>query len=248
MRLLILGGTSEASLLAAALAQMPQIDATLSLAGRTQAPARAPLPSRTGGFGGAAGLAAYLRGQRFEAVVDATHPFAAQISLNAVAACAEAGVPLVQFSRPAWVAQAGDNWVHVADLAGAVAALGVAPRRVFLTVGRLGLPAFAVAPQHYYLVRSIDPIELAQLPPQHRLLRARGPFALADEIALMQQERIDCLVTKNSGGTATQEKLAAARALGLVVVMVERPASSGAACLNALADVLDWIAHHRAAP
>lgn len=252
MRLLVLGGTSEASLLAAALARMPAIAATLSLAGRTQAPAAAPLPTRMGGFGGAAGLAGYLLAERIEAVVDATHPFAAQISANAVVACAAAHVPLLQFGRPAWTQQPGDRWTQVADLPGAVAALGTKlgpkPRRVFLTVGRLGLPAFADAPQHFYLVRSIDPVALEATLPHHRVILARGPFSLAEETALMQAEDIDCLVTKNSGGAATQDKLAAARALGIGVIMVQRPAGSGAPLLTTLDSVLGWIARHRAAP
>ena len=248
MRLLILGGTTQAGELAAALAQMAGINATLSLAGRTLAPAASPLPVRVGGFGGAKGLADYLRAVRVHAVIDATHPFAAQISANAVAACAAACIPLAVFSRAAWEPQAGDRWTPVAEAAGAVVALGDAPRRVFLTVGRLALAAFALAPQHFYLVRTIDPVELAPLLPHHKLIRARGPFCLAEETALLRDGRIDALVTKNSGGAATQAKLAAARLLGIAVIMLARPQAVGAVQVTTLGEALAWIAHQRPAP
>ena len=248
MRLLILGGTAQASALGEALARQPAIDATLSLAGRTQTPDASPLKTRSGGFGGAAGLAAYLTRQGVEAVIDATHPFAAQISAHAVAACTAARVPLAVFDRVAWTAVEGDSWTQVADMAGAAAALGNAPRRVFLTVGRLALGAFAVAPQHYYLIRTIDAADAAGQFAQHRIIRARGPFSLDGETALMRAERIDCVVTKNSGGAATAAKLAAARLLRLEVIMVERPPASGAERFYRLDAVLAWIARHGPAP
>ena len=248
MRLLILGGTAEASALARALAGAADIDATLSLAGRTQNPDAFPLRTRIGGFGGAAGLADYLAAERIDAVIDATHPFAAQISANALSACAAARVPLAVFTRPAWTKPAGGRWTHAADMAAAAAVLGPVPRRVFLTVGRLGLTAFAAAPQHFYLIRTLEAFGAAAQFPQHRLIRARAPFCIADETALMRDGRIDCLVTKNSGGAAGAAKLAAARALGLEVVMVARPPASGAECHFELAAVLDFIACHRPAP
>ncbi|WP_294536247.1 cobalt-precorrin-6A reductase [uncultured Rhodoblastus sp.] len=248
MRILILGGTTQASQLARALAARPDIDPLLSLAGRTQNPLPAPIPSRTGGFGGVDGLFSFLGAQRIDAVIDATHPFAAQMSAHAREASARAGVALLVFSRPPWTPDEGDDWTDVANMQEAVAALGEKPRRVFLTQGRLQLAAFAAAPQHFYLVRAIDePAELALLP-NRRFVPARGPFALQDELALMREERIEILVSKNSGGEATSAKLLAARLLGVKVVLVARPPGANAAEVFQLDDVLRWIEAHRPAP
>ena len=248
MRLLILGGTSEASALARALAGMNGIEAILSLAGRTQHPDAFPVATRIGGFGGAAGLARYIATEGIGAVIDATHPFAAQISANAEAACAAARTPLAVFSRAAWAPSPGDRWSEVADVMAAVAALGATPRRVFLTVGRLSLGAFAAAPQHYYLVRTIEPLDAAALAPRLRSIRARPPFTPEAETALMQAENIDCLVSKNSGGAAGEAKLAAARALKLEVIMVRRPPPGAARRFEHLVEALDWIAAHTLTP
>lgn len=220
----------------------------LSLAGRTEAPVLPPVPHRIGGFGGADGLARYLAEAGIEAVVDATHPFAPRISANAARACARLGVPLATFTRPAWTPRSGDRWVGVSTLDAAAAALGPLPRRAFLTTGRLGLAAFKVAPQHRYLIRTIDPPTADDLPPEHDLLFGRGPFPVDEEVALMRGARIDVLVTKNSGGAASAAKLDAARALGLEVVMVERPPSAAGERFTALPDVLAWIAAHRVTP
>lgn len=248
MRVLILGGTTEATALSGALAERRDIDAMLSLAGRTSAPAESALPTRVGGFGGIEGLAVYLQAEGIEAVVDATHPFAAQMSRHAVAACEQAGVPLLVHTRPAWTPLAQDRWTAVPDLEGAVAALGREPRTVFLTVGRLSLPAFAAAPQHTYVVRSIDAPEPGELPPRHELVLARGPFDLAAETTLMRRFGVDVVVTKNSGGKATAAKLEAARTLELPVIMVDRPPPSGAQVEHRLPAVLDWIEAHRPTP
>ena len=143
LRMLVLGGSSEASALARLLADRPDIEATLSLAGRTARPAPTPIALRSGGFGGVPGLIDYLASREVEAVVDATHPFAARMSLNAKEACARLRLPLVALTRAPWKPVDGDHWIEVADAAEAASALGEAPRRVFLTVGRLSLPAFA---------------------------------------------------------------------------------------------------------
>ncbi len=246
MRLLILGGTTEATALCAAVALRPDIAPTLSLAGRTAHPTLPDIPYRIGGFGGVDGLLAYLERQAVEAVVDATHPFAARISAHAVAACARRHVPLVAFTRPAWHPAPGHRWLAVPDLDAAAEALGTASRRVLLTVGRLGLTAFRRAPHHHYLVRTIDPPDAADLPPDHRLVLARGPFGLADERALMRRERIEVLVTKNSGGHGAAAKLDAARDLGLSVIAVDRPVIAGSRReLFRLDEVLGWIEAHR---
>jgi precorrin-6A/cobalt-precorrin-6A reductase len=248
MRVLILGGTSQASALARALAARSDIDATLSFAGVTQNPSAPPILFRVGGFGGAEGLRAYLEDARIDGVIDATHPYAERISANAVRACSEARVPLAILTRPAWEQRAGDRWIEVEDVGAAARALGDAPRRVFLTHGRLGLAAFAEAPRHFYLVRTIEPPPDIGRLPRHRLLLARGPFALEDEQNLMRAERIDMLVTKNSGGEATYAKIEAARALGLTVVMIRRPATASAGELTDSAAALAWLDAHRPAP
>jgi precorrin-6A/cobalt-precorrin-6A reductase len=248
MRLLILGGTTEASALARRIADRADLEPILSLAGRTQSPLPPPIPSRVGGFGGVEGLKAYLAQGAFDAVVDATHPFAAQISANAARACGALGVPLATFTRPPWVKQAGDRWIGAANMEAAVVALGEEPRRVFLTVGGLQLAAFAMAPKHHYLIRTIEPTQAASALPLHRLILARGPFGVEDEIALMREERIEILVTKNSGGAATEAKIGAARALGVPVVMVERPPALNVQTFHTVDETLSWIERHRPTP
>jgi len=247
LRLLILGGTSEATALTRELAGAPGVAPILSLAGATEHPAPSPIQRRIGGFGGAVGLAAFLRAEGIEAIVDATHPFAARMSMNAAAAAQATGTPIVVFTRPPWERRDGDRWLEVATMDEAVDALGPRRRTVFLTQGRLRLAAFKRAPQHHYVVRAIDRPEIAALP-DCRLILARGPFALADEIALMRHERIDVVVTKNSGGAATYPKIEAARALGIEVVIVARPKPPQAETLHDLDAVLAWIKAHRAPP
>jgi precorrin-6A/cobalt-precorrin-6A reductase len=203
---------------------------------------------RIGGFGGAEGLAAFLAREHIGAVVEATHPFASRMSANAVAACGATRTPLVVFSRPPWRRELGDRWIEVATVEEAVDALGTTPRTVFLTQGRLQLAAFARAPQHRYIARTIDrPAEIGALP-DCKLILARGPFSLADELALMKRERIEALVTKNSGGRATYAKIEAARALEIEVVIVRRPPAPEAKTLHDLDAVLAWIAAHRRTP
>ncbi|MFZ0600833.1 MAG: cobalt-precorrin-6A reductase [Roseiarcus sp.] len=224
------------------------VTGVLSLAGATANPARSPIPQRIGGFGGAEGLAAYLAAERIGAVVDATHPFASRMSANAIAACRATDTPLVVFTRPPWTPEPGDRWLHVATMGDAALALGAEPRTVFLTQGRLQLASFARAPQHRYVVRAIDrPAEIDALP-NCRLILARGPFSLAHELALMRNEGVQALVTKNSGGGATYAKIAAARALGIEVVILRRPPPPEAETVHDLGAVMSWIAAHRPAP
>ena len=241
MRILILGGTTEASALSALLAADARFAPTLSLAGRTRSPRLPAIPCRIGGFGGAAGLQRWLIEQNIAAVIDATHPYAARISVNAVAAAAGANVPLGSLLRPSWRPVAGDDWREVAAPFDAAAAIGAAPRRVFLSVGRLELPAFRAAPQHHYLARTIDPIDDAQLPPDLTVIHGRGPFAIDDEMQLLQQHAITVVVSKNSGGTATYAKIAAARRLGLPVVMIARPDKPAGHALTDAEDAMRWL-------
>ncbi|WP_229927214.1 cobalt-precorrin-6A reductase [Kitasatospora indigofera] len=229
-RVLILGGTTEARLLAAALATGPAADpgrlVTSSLAGRVAEPRLPAGQVRIGGFGGAAGLADWLRAERVEALVDATHPFAEVMSRNAAEAAAATGVPLLALRRPGWSPAEGDRWHPVASLAEAAAALPALGRRVLLTTGRQGMAAFAGLDALHFVARSVDP-PAEPLPAHTEVLLARGPFTLADERALLREHRIDVLVTKDSGGAATAPKLTAARELGLPVVIVRRPELPG---------------------
>ena len=242
MRVLVLGGTTEASAIARVLAGNRRFAPVLSLAGRTRSPMAPPIPWRSGGFGGVEGLAAYLRQQGVAAVIDATHPFAVRISANAQQAAAEAGVACVTVLRPPWTAQPGDCWTETASLAEAAAALGLARRRVFLTVGQGELHWFG-AP-HFYLVRSVDPP--ADAPAGAVVVTGRGPFSAADDEALMQAHGIDALVTKNSGGSAVAGKLAAARALGVQVFIVARPPAPGGEVVADVEGALEWL-HAQAA-
>ncbi|MGW3287245.1 cobalt-precorrin-6A reductase [Streptomyces sp. NPDC001002] len=219
---LILGGTTEARELAGVLVARVGVRVTTSLAGRVARPGELDGEVRIGGFGGSEGLADWLREQHVDAVVDATHPFAAAITENAARAGAATGVPVVVLRRPGWLAGPADRWHLVASLADAAEALQGFGRRVFLTTGRLGLSAFAGVTDRHFLVRSVELPE-PPLPPDTQVLLARGPFAVADETALLREHRIDVLVTKDSGGEATAAKLTAARELGLPVVVVRRP-------------------------
>ncbi|SEM91200.1 precorrin-6A reductase [Loktanella fryxellensis] len=243
--LLILGGTTEASALAALLAAR-RLQGTVSFAGRVAHPTRQPLPARVGGFGGVAGLVDYLTARRITHVIDATHPFAAQMSHNALAACAQARVPLIALTRPAWQRQDGDDWLHVPDIAGAVAALDRPATRVMLAVGRMHLAAFAPQPQHDYLLRLVDPPDCPLPLPRTTVIVDRGPFAADADRALMERHRIRIVVAKNAGGTGASAKIAAARALHLPVVMIDRPVLPARHEVHDPAAVLDWLAHDAA--
>ncbi|MEV5032895.1 cobalt-precorrin-6A reductase [Sphingobium sp. LMC3-1-1.1] len=240
--ILILGGTTEASALAAALAERGA-RALLSYAGRTEKPRAQPVPVRVGGFGGIAGLVRYLREESVTHLVDATHPFAATMSEHAVAAAREAGVGHIMLTRPPWTAAEGDQWTRVPDMAGAVAALAGAARRVMLAVGRVHVDVFAAQPQHHYLLRFVDMPDAVPQLPRHALVIDRGPFTVEAEMHLMRAHGIDCVVSKNAGGDGAQAKLIAARQLALPVVMIERPACPAALMTHEVAAVLQWLGH-----
>ncbi|WP_372573285.1 cobalt-precorrin-6A reductase [Ruegeria jejuensis] len=239
--ILILGGTTEANALARALVARG-LNATYSYAGRVETPRPQPLPTRIGGFGGVEGLSAYIRDKAVTHVIDATHPFAAQMSRNAVAACAQTGTALAALVRPPWQARAGDRWQHVADIAGAVGALAGPAKRVFLAVGRLHLDEFAAQPQHRYLLRLVDEPQHIPLPDADVVV-ARGPFSLEDDIALMTQHEIQLVVSKNAGGSGARAKIDAARELGLPALMIDRPVLPAREECATPDQVLDWLAH-----
>jgi precorrin-6A/cobalt-precorrin-6A reductase len=248
IRLLILGGTSQASALATALAGRGDVAPLLSLAGRTANPKPSPIPVRVGGFGGAEGLQRFLEAQRIDAVVDATHPFAERISANAVSGCAAARIPLLVFTRPPWHREPGDRWIDVDGVDAAVETLGSERSTVFLTQGRLQLAAFARAPQHRYIVRAIDPPADFSALREAELILARGPFAAVGEERLMRERGVEVLVSKNSGGDATYAKIEASRRLGVTVVMITPPPAGDAVSVTDLAAALAWIEAHRPAP
>jgi precorrin-6A/cobalt-precorrin-6A reductase len=246
---LILGGTSEARSLASVLVASGATRVVSSLAGRVSAPALPAGEVRIGGFGGVAGLVSWLASHRPAVVVDATHPYAATMSAHAVAACQAAGVPLLGVTRPGWSPGPGDVWHLVPSLSAAASVVGSLGRRAFVTTGRQGLAAFAPVTGVDFLVRCVDPPAEA-LPASCTVLLARGPYAAAAERSLMVSHGIDVLVTKDSGGAATAGKLAAARELGIPVVVVTRPSrpdyplSCSSAEVAARMVLRHWVLRH----
>ena len=222
MRILLLGGTSEASELAKQLAGAG-VDALFSYAGRTATPISQRLPTRVGGFGGVDGLLSCFAEEGITHVVDATHPFATQISHNLQLATSQTDVVLVTLQRPPWHPTVDDNWREVDSLEAAAAALPDTPSRMFLAIGRQTINTFATLPQHNYLLRFVDPAEDTLPLPKATVVVARGPYSAIEDRALLEQHGIDIIVAKNSGGTGGEAKLIAARELGLPVILVARP-------------------------
>lgn len=237
LRVLLLGGTGEARILASRLAGSAEFDVITSLAGRVARPVRPESRLRVGGFGGPDGLAAWLAAEHIDVVVDATHPFATTISSVAVTAAARTGVRLLVLRRPGWIAGPGDDWRRVPSLAAAADPPG---ERVFLTTGRDGLSAFARDDRRWFLVRSVDPPR-PPAPPRMRALLARGPYTVDGELEVMRRHAIDVVVTKDSGGEMTAAKLTAARRLGLPVVMVDRPAPPDAPSVATVESAVAWL-------
>lgn len=277
--ILILGGTAESRELVERLADFPELQVEISLAGRTKT-SRALEPSkssniaasckadkttanntaakvpasasiRTGGFGGVEGLARYLTIQKIDALVVATHPFAAQIARNAFEAAKEVGIPALRVERSAWSPQKGDHWISARDMEEAAHLLGAGPSNIFLTIGRQQLEPFEQLDrqlcsqygksQHHYVVRSIEPITPPPALTHVTWVQARGPFSKAEEIALMKHHDIDTLVTKNSGSPQVYAKLEAARALGVKVIMVERPELPDFECTESVEEAVRWV-------
>ena len=242
-RVLIVGGTTEARQLAERLARRSGLEVTLSLAGRTASPVAHAVPIRVGGFGGVEGLVDHLAAERIDALIDATHPYANVISQNAAAAARKAGVPFVVLRRPPWSAVADDRWIEVSDTGAAVGAIGQEGRNVFVTIGRNELAPFASAPQHRYLIRSVDAVHPPLPIPDVTYITARGPFSETDDRALMAEHKIEVVVSKNSGGSAAYSKIAAARALGVEVIMLRRPPAPDAPSVNTVEDAIAWLDH-----
>jgi precorrin-6A/cobalt-precorrin-6A reductase len=236
--LLILGGTGEARELAGVLPRRG-VPVVSSLAGRVAAPRLPPGEVRIGGFGGPEGLSRWLAEHDVFAVVDATHPFAARMSASAGVACARAGVPLLRLERPGWRERPGDRWHWVDDVeaaAGVVAGLG---DRALLALGRQEVAAFAGIDSTWFLIRSVGPPD-PPLPPRHDLLLDRGPFTVSGELGLLDEHRIDVVVTRDSGGDQTAAKLDAARERGMPVIVVRRPPSPGTTAMTTVAEAATW--------
>ncbi|MFE9632127.1 cobalt-precorrin-6A reductase [Streptomyces sp. NPDC006463] len=238
---LILGGTTEARRLAEALAGDPSYRVTSSLAGRVAAPVLPPGETRIGGFGGIVGLATWIIVHDVTHVVDATHPFAERMSFHASEAQALTGVPLLALRRPGWTPEPGDDWTFADSLDAAAGLLPALGSRAFLTTGRMGLHTFAHLTDTWFLVRSVDPPQ-SPMPPRLEVLLARGPFTLDDERELLARHRIDVLVTKDSGGSATAPKLTAAREAGIPVLVVRRPpVPQGVTEAGSVRAATDWL-------
>ena len=240
MRLLLLGGTAEARELAARLAAGPGLSVVSSLAGRVRDPLLPTGEVRVGGFGGVAGLAGWLQDERVGLVVDATHPYAATMQANAAAACGRLGLPRLRLARPGWRERDGDRWRWVGSLDEAAAALPSLGSRVFLTTGRQGLASFAGLERLWFLIRCVDPPS-GPLPPRWEVLLARGPYDREQERVLMERFAVEVLVTKDSGGSLTAGKLAAARDLGLLVVVVRRPPPLPGPWVATVEEAADWV-------
>jgi precorrin-6A/cobalt-precorrin-6A reductase len=242
MRALILGGTGDANQLAERCVR-EKIDAVYSYAGRTQIPLGHELPTRIGGFGGVAGLADFIREQGITHVIDATHPFAAEMSRHAIEACAATGVALLALERAPWVRTADDHWIEVADINAAVAVLPEKRARVFLAIGRQHLAPFAAKPQHTYTLRFVDAPDGTLPLPDAEVIVSRGPFTLQSDRELMRSRGVEFLVARNSGGNGARAKIDAARELGLPVIMIERPALPERPCVESVEGVLAWLGH-----
>jgi precorrin-6A/cobalt-precorrin-6A reductase len=238
MRVLLLGGTSEARALAARL--HPHVEVISSLAGRVPDPALPVGAVRIGGFGGADGMRHWLADSGVDAVVDATHPFAATITANAARICSELGLPLLVLARPAWPPGDAKLVGSVTEAANTVVSNRYS--RVFLTTGRSGLANFAGL-DAWFLIRVVTAPDERDLPRNHLLLQSRGPYRYEDELAVLRAHRIDVVVTKNSGGEMTRPKLDAAATLEVPVVMVQRPPLPDGVCtVGTVTDAASWIA------
>ncbi|UWR22331.1 cobalt-precorrin-6A reductase [Sulfitobacter sp. S190] len=242
MRVLLLGGTTEASQLARLL-KTADIETVFSYAGRTNTPIEQPVPVRVGGFGGEEGFDRYLAQAGITHVIDATHPFAATMAHTVHTVCTARTLPVLRLARAPWQPQAGDDWQSVPDIAAAIGALPDAPASVFLAIGRMHVDQFAAKPAHRYLLRLVDAPQHPPALPQHQIVVARGPFDVAGDRALMKAHGVTHLVAKNAGGTGAVAKITAARALAVRVIMIDRPYRPPVETVTSPEGVLVWLGH-----
>ncbi|BAZ43865.1 cobalt-precorrin-6x reductase [Chondrocystis sp. NIES-4102] len=243
MRILILGGTEEASQLAIKASAISGIEVITSLAGRTIEPKKIATRSRIGGFGGACGLVKYLQDNKIDRLIDATHPFATQISHNAAIAAKVCHLPHLILTRRPWQPTKSDRWIEVSDLKAAADILPTVAQRVFLTIGRQELATFTHLKDLWFLMRMIDHPQIDAAIPNGKVILQKGPFSLVEEEQLLIKYQIEAIVSKNSGGEATYAKILAARALNLPVIMVQRPLLATGKSVSDVESALNWISH-----
>ena len=240
-RLLILGGTGDGVELASEATKISGVEVISSLAGRTIAPKSLVGAVRIGGFGGEAGLVEYLQAEQIDLLIDATHPFAANISWNAAGAARQVGIPWLMLIRPGWERLPGDDWIEVGSVEAAVVAIPASAGRIFLTIGRQQVALFAGLTDKWCLIRSIDPPEAGIVLPPGEVLLDRGPFSLEQELQLLRDYRIEAIVSKNSGGDATYAKVIAARELGIPVIMVQRSIVPDGDIATNVSGAIEWL-------
>lgn len=241
MRVLILGGTGDAVELAGRISKLDGVEVFTSLAGRTQNPKVENLDNiRIGGFGGVTGLVKYFQDTNIEAVIDATHPFARQISNHGAIAANQVQIPYLMMVRPAWEKQPEDNWIEVESLEQAAQVLMEVGERVFLTVGRQEIGLFSHLEEIWFLMRMIDPPTDVKIP-TGKIILERGPFSLERDRQLMIAYNIDHLISKNSGGNATYAKIIAARELNIPVIMIKRPPTPECMQVKDIDAAVDWL-------
>ena len=240
-RVLILGGTGDSLKLTALASTIPELEIINSLAGRTRQPVITSTPTRIGGFGGVSGLINYLREQEIDLLIDATHPFAGQISRNAAIASSELNIPRLMLVRPPWQKVEGDRWIEVENNEVAIKVLPKLGSRIFLSIGRQELTSYAHLKYLWFLIRTIDILKLDSLVPPGKILTERGPFSLEDERSLLEKYEIEAMVSKNSGGDATYAKIIAARELGISVVMIQRPSLPEGEQVSDVESAVAWI-------
>jgi precorrin-6A/cobalt-precorrin-6A reductase len=240
-RVLILGGTDQGWQLAAQAATIPDLEVFFSLAGRTRQPMIPIIQTRIGGFGGIPGLRDYLQQEKIDFLINATHPFATQISQNAAIAASSLVIPYLRLLRPAWQKSEQDNWIEVESYEAAVSILSPLAQRVFLSIGRQELAIFSTLPDRWFLMRMVEPPSLNGFLPQGKVLLARGPFDLDEERSLLQTYKIEVIVSKNSGGNATYPKILAARELGIPVIMVQRPELERGETVAEIKEAIAWL-------
>jgi len=243
-RVLILGGTGDAKELTTKLAAIPDVEVITSLAGRTRQAENSTGTLRVGGFGGIAGLTDYLQEQNIDLLIDATHPFAAQISFHAAAAAEATNIPRLMLIRPAWEQGEGDRWIEVNNHETAAAVLPELAQRIFLAIGRQELASYAHLNSLWFLMRMVEPPTVDAIVPAGEILLERGPFSLEQERSRLLQYGIRAIVSKNSGGQVTYAKIAAARELHLPVVMIQRPPAPEGEQVSDQESVLLWVKNH----
>lgn len=241
-RILVLGGTAEASALIKACVDHKNLHVILSLAGVTKNPViPGSIDTRIGGFGGTEKMAEWIKEQQIDLVIDATHPFAQQITKNTYQAIHQVNVPFLRLERSAWEKKDGDLWQEVQTVQEAVMMIGLQPRNVFITIGRKELLPFKECTvSHRYWIRSVDHPEAIYIPDHAQLIQAKGPFSEADEVAFLKQHNIDCIVSKNSGGKTVYAKISAARKLGIPVILIQRPVMEPMPCVHTWQEAYQW--------